>query len=370
MLANYFPTIAKDSNTDNQEEENNKTSSISHVQSWDEKCGWTKLHLFELVEYDTILYIDADSLVVKDVGHLLHIDDQNGSSDTANNNADEKRRGLLAAAPDVLPPDEKFNAGVMVLRPSKVVFDEMVSCLLPNNSTLNGATTKPCTSYDGGDTGFLNSFYPGWYSEMPSYSRLTCGYNAQPKYLDEAIGDLRIIHCIPEDWDEDEAISIGDLRIIHYSSSPKPRGTKIEAASSDATSDQQSKSKANRDELEAMWQHAYKKSQEYYAQYQSTPRESCDYKSVSARQQQKTASQRRKPTPRSASSSMPASSRSSSSITPKKNAHQLVHKRYKELRKSGMGTKEAITMARSENGLDQNDAMDPSKAVGQMFGLM
>ena len=349
MLANYFPTIAKDSNTDNQEEENNNKPKPSHVQSWDEKCGWTKLHLFELEEYDTILYIDADSLVVKDVGHLLHIDDQNGSSDTANNNADEKRRGLLAAAPDVLPPDEKFNAGVMVLRPSKVVFDEMVSCLLPNNSTLNGATTKPCTSYDGGDTGFLNSFYPGWYSEMPSYSRLTCGYNAQPKYLDEAIGDLRI---------------------IHYSSSPKPRGTKIEAASSDATSDQQSKSKANRDELEAMWQHAYKKSQEYYAQFQSTPRENCDYQSVLARQQQKTASKRRKPPPRSASSSMPASSRSSSSITPKKNAHQLVHKRYKELRKSGMGTKEAITMARSENGLDQNDAMDPSKAVGQMFGLM
>ena len=70
----------------------------SHVQAWDDNCGWTKLRLFELSSYDTILYIDADCLVVKDVGRLLDI----GVTHT--------NQGLLAAAPDIFPPD-KFNAG-------------------------------------------------------------------------------------------------------------------------------------------------------------------------------------------------------------------------------------------------------------------
>lgn len=78
--------------------EDKKKKTDSHVQAWDHNCGWTKLRLFELTSYDTILYIDADCLVVKDVGHLLDI----GVSNT--------NPGLLAAAPDIFPPD-KFNAG-------------------------------------------------------------------------------------------------------------------------------------------------------------------------------------------------------------------------------------------------------------------
>jgi glycogenin glucosyltransferase len=84
-----------------------------------------------------------------------------------------KRYGLLAAAPDIFPPD-KFNAGVMVLRPSKDVFDDMISRLPQSNGD-----NKKCTSYDGGDTGFLNSYYPQWYSSWPAYSRLSFGINAQ-----------------------------------------------------------------------------------------------------------------------------------------------------------------------------------------------
>lgn len=46
----------------------------------------------------------------------------------------------FAAAPDVFPPD-KFNAGVLVLRPDRAVFEDMVS----------KASVLP--SHDGGDTG-------------------------------------------------------------------------------------------------------------------------------------------------------------------------------------------------------------------------
>lgn len=35
--------------------------------------GWTKLRIFSLQQYDTILYIDSDCLVLKDVSHLLDL---------------------------------------------------------------------------------------------------------------------------------------------------------------------------------------------------------------------------------------------------------------------------------------------------------
>ena len=71
----------------------------------------------------------------------------------------------FAAAPDVFPPD-KFNAGVLVIQPNEAVFQDMVSriAVLP--------------SHDGGDTGFLNSYFPTWFSQSAD-SRLSFGYNAQ-----------------------------------------------------------------------------------------------------------------------------------------------------------------------------------------------
>lgn len=46
----------------------------------------------------------------------------------------------FAAAPDVFPPD-KFNAGVMVVVPSLLVLEDMLS------------KVEKLPSYDGGDTG-------------------------------------------------------------------------------------------------------------------------------------------------------------------------------------------------------------------------
>ena len=50
----------------------------------------------------------------------------------------------FAAAPDVFPPD-CFNAGVLLIKPSLDFFKTLVDKI-----TTTG-------SYDGGDTGFLNS---------------------------------------------------------------------------------------------------------------------------------------------------------------------------------------------------------------------
>ncbi|KAL7541456.1 hypothetical protein ACHAXR_010953 [Thalassiosira sp. AJA248-18] len=341
IIVNHI-SIAKDAEDG---DNNGNEGKPSHVRSWDENCGWTKLRLFELEGYDKILYIDADCLVVKDVGHLLRVDEDDNGDDAGNDSTREKRVGLLAAAPDIFPPD-KFNAGVMVIRPSKAVFEDMMACLPNSTSSNQMGSRKTCTSYDGGDTGFLNSFYPGWYNDMPSYSRLPFGYNAQ-RFMHHCTYDKQ-----PKYWDQ----AIDDIRIIHFSSSPKPWEKKGSKSSNDAEdkpsyldgNDANSIQKAAEGgELESMWQKAYENSQAYILHHDVT-------------QKAEAAPARAKPQRHA-----PAAAKASP-----QNTHRMVQNRYKELRKTGMNTKEAMLVSRAEYGLDKEGEIDPGKAVGQMFGLM
>merc|ERR1719253_1246080 len=320
----------------------------SHVKSWDENCGWTKLRLFELDSYDTILYIDADCLVLKDVSHLLRLGDRKehvGRDDGAAG----KRVGLLAAAPDLFPPD-KFNAGVLVVRPSRAVFDDMLS-RLPHHAGGPAGAGGGLRSYDGGDTGFLNAYYPGWYAAMPASSRLPFGCNAQ-----------RLMHhCThvkrPQYWDD----AIKDLAIVHYSSSPKPwealSEPHDEAPRPPAYLDEKDASHvraARQGKLEEMWMDTYKQSQRYAASEEKKAGE--EEEAAAARRAAERAPAAKRP-PRPAGRAAGA--------TP----DQLARRRYKELRKNGVATKRAMRQAREEYGLDRQDDTNPSRAVGQMFGL-
>lgn len=304
--------------------------SSSHVQQWDENCGWTKLRIFELESYDVILYIDADCLVVKDISSLLHID----KGETC------KRYGLLAAAPDIFPPD-KFNAGVMVIRPSKLVFDDMMNHL-PSTSSDEDSNQNCCNTYDGGDTGFLNSYYPTWFTEMPSYSRLSFGYNAQ-RFMHHCTFEKQ-----PKYWDD----GIDDLRIIHFSSSPKPWETVSYAKQTNGESNDASKILGENEKeklqqssgaLESLWQTAYKQSRQYYA------------KELKKQQAQKLT--KKSPQPKAVNAKPKV----------KLSPHQMVQRRYKELRRMGYSTTKAMQTARDEYGM--NGEYDPCRAVGQMFGL-
>tara|TARA_B100000780_G_scaffold125182_1_gene87820 strand:- start:240 stop:1466 length:1227 start_codon:yes stop_codon:yes gene_type:complete len=148
-----------------------------HVPGW-VNAGYTKLHIFNLVQYHKVVYIDADTLVLRNIATLF---DHPG----------------LAAAPDVFPPD-KFNAGVMVVEPNAVTFQDMMSKI------------HILTSHDGGDTGFLNSYYSDWYT-WDSAHRLSFSYNAQ-----------RTMHWLTYKGNPGYWKSINPISILHYSSNPKP----------------------------------------------------------------------------------------------------------------------------------------------------
>lgn len=156
----------------------------------------TKLHVWNLTRFQKVVYLDADTLVVANIDELFTLPCS------------------FAAAPDIFPPD-RFNAGVMVIEPNAQVFRDML------------AAVGNLPSYDGGDTGFLNSFFPLWYDNgvgpttatsaptptavSMTFVRLPFGYNAQ-----------RTLHVFtykkqPGYWN-----AIKPLKIIHFSSSPKP----------------------------------------------------------------------------------------------------------------------------------------------------
>lgn len=281
----------------------------------DHNPGFTKLRIFSLQQYETILYIDSDCLVLKDLSHLITLNKKYTISEN-----------LIAAAPDLLPP-HNFNTGVMVVRPSLKVFDTMQK----NSSFL--------MSYDKSDTGFLNAYYPNWFTEFPPDARLSIGYNAQTALYDMTADSTGTSIF----WD---AQLSHELHIIHYSETVKP----WQVASSPSTSPFSSSS-SSKNSLHTLWKSWYQKSKNFLARdRKERAKQEEERQNVIQKQQQE----------RQAAAAALASN--------PKHIHKLVTKRYKELRAQGKSTQQAMEQARAELQPEQTDA-DPGSQVAAMFGM-
>jgi hypothetical protein len=85
----------------------------------------------------------------------------------------------------------QFNSGVMVLEPARELFGRLVEAL------------AVAQTYDGGDQGFLNSFWPDWWA-MPAEHRLSPAYNmphfnfqfmhAHPGLNRRFLNETKIVH--------------------------------------------------------------------------------------------------------------------------------------------------------------------------------
>ncbi|GAA5880750.1 hypothetical protein JCM16303_004337 [Sporobolomyces ruberrimus] len=102
----------------------------------------TKLHAFRLSQYEKIIFLDADTLVLRPLAHLFNSPHP------------------FSAAPDQGWPDA-FNSGVMVLEPKQETFDGLIEMMNQKGT------------WDGGDQGLLNDFFPNW-------NRLSFTYNVTP----------------------------------------------------------------------------------------------------------------------------------------------------------------------------------------------
>ncbi|PWN27686.1 nucleotide-diphospho-sugar transferase, partial [Jaminaea rosea] len=90
----------------------------------------TKLHAWRLTDYRKVVYLDADSLVLRPLSHLFHLS------------------ATFAASPDTGWPDI-FNSGVMLLEPSQDTFEGLLN-LAASSGT-----------WDGADQGLINEFFGG-----------------------------------------------------------------------------------------------------------------------------------------------------------------------------------------------------------------
>jgi len=131
---------------------------------------FTKLHCWCLVQYTKCVFLDADTMVIRNSDDLFD-------------------RSEFSAAPDAGWPD-CFNSGVFVYEPSRDTF----------NNLMTHATTQG--SFDGGDQGLLNSFFSNWATQdiskhLPFLYNMTANatYTYQPAFKHYG-HNVRIVHFI------------------------------------------------------------------------------------------------------------------------------------------------------------------------------
>ncbi|KQJ83610.1 hypothetical protein BRADI_5g15780v3 [Brachypodium distachyon] len=143
---------------------------------------YTKLKIFNMTSYKKVVYLDADTIVVKSIEDVFKCGKFCGN----------------------LKHSERMNSGVMVVEPSETVFKDMIS------------QVDRLPSYTGGDQGFLNSYYADFANSCvyepdspltpePETQRLSTLYNAD-------VG----LYMLANKWMVDEK----DLRVIHYTLGP------------------------------------------------------------------------------------------------------------------------------------------------------
>lgn len=91
--------------------------------------NYSKFRLWQLTDYDKIIFIDADLLILRNIDFLFTMSE---ISATGNN-------GTL------------FNSGVMVIEPSNATFDLLMDHI------------NEIESYNGGDQGYLNEIFTWWH---------------------------------------------------------------------------------------------------------------------------------------------------------------------------------------------------------------
>ena len=164
---------------------------------------YTKLLLFGEEQYDQVIFLDADTIVMKNIDSLFLCD------------------GFCA----VLRHSERFNSGVMSIQTSQEWMQDMLSLV------------REIPSYTGGDQGFLNSylgdfacaplFYPdrgkrlSEYGQiMPEFCKSTGGHHHHVHHLGRLPttynADLGLFVLNKNKWPFD-----GDeVRVIHYTLGP------------------------------------------------------------------------------------------------------------------------------------------------------
>ncbi|NDJ76636.1 MAG: glycosyl transferase [Chloroflexi bacterium] len=137
--------------------------------------NFVKLRLWELEQFETVVFLDADVLVVQNIDRLF-------------------RYPEFSAAPNVyesLVDFHRLNSGVFVARPKRRTFDAMLERL-----------DRPDVFWRRTDQTFLETYFPGWHGLPYIYNTLQyVWFNLPALWRWEAV---RVIHYQYEKpWERD-----------------------------------------------------------------------------------------------------------------------------------------------------------------------
>lgn len=140
----------------------------------------TKLHAWRLTQYEKVLFLDADTLVLQPLAHLF------------------ASAAAFAAAPDTGWPDI-FNSGVMLLTPSNDHFEGMLR-LAAENGSWDGADQGLINEYFGGEVGSGGEGRGGGWSRLPFIYNTTAlgGYTYAPAFARYG-SNVKVAHFIGAD---------------------------------------------------------------------------------------------------------------------------------------------------------------------------
>jgi len=125
---------------------------------------FTKLHCWTLTQYSKCVFLDADTLALKNIDELFSHPE-------------------LTATSDVGWPD-CFNSGMFVFVPSQDTYSKLLEA------------AKEEGSFDGGDQGLLNAFFPDWNRVSFTYNMVASAtYTYLPAF--KRFGkDVKLVHFL------------------------------------------------------------------------------------------------------------------------------------------------------------------------------
>lgn len=137
--------------------------------------NFCKLRLWQLIDYDTCVFIDADALVLKNIDRLFDYPE-------------------FSAAPNVyesLADFHRMNSGVFVAKPSLATFESMLKRL-----------DQPGAFWRRTDQTFLETFFPDWHGLPVFMNMLQYVWFTMPALWDWK--SISILHYQYEKpWEED-----------------------------------------------------------------------------------------------------------------------------------------------------------------------
>lgn len=148
---------------------------------------FTKLHLWDMTMYDTLLYLDSDTLTLRSISHLLHHNLGNKS--------------IAAAAQTWHGVFFGFNMGVFVIHPSKHEYERLLSI-----------QQDPSVQFDAhwAEQGLLNVVYKDKWDDLGFTNNALAWMSWQSKaYWLQQYPSINIIHyvglkpwtCVPDTFE-------------------------------------------------------------------------------------------------------------------------------------------------------------------------